>query len=543
MMRSWRLRRRGAAADNNNKKHFSKQAAQRKRVLNYPPEELKTVTIVSEEGEIDKGLVWTNHPQTFHHHHHRNGGTTAVIILSKVCGTAKLYEDLQTGMHLISINNMVVEDAMEARELCEEVPAGKALTLLLWKPGSSSSSSTTTTATSTKKAPHYVTAAIYKDCMDSKTGVSLQCTSSTTEAMMKNYNNSNNNKSLVPPPKQASRAVRIIRLAPTTPPQLRTGMRLISINNYTDFSHHTEAVALIRSCPGGYVTLLFADDDHYTNNYNDHHSRASSQQGDDGTASLTTTAEDDASSLGLLDSSRKGRDSLRSPTTSSSSSEGSLDTTPEQAPQKNTPSNKTPSPPQEVKTTTTTTRPQMIITATLTPDQSQQVVLTETADDVVYVHEAPPTVAALQCGMRVLSLNGQEMASAGHYEHFLQTAEEDVTLCVCWERGADGAPAGVISATALKETFDTKTGVVLANGPHNNNNNKTTVVITRITADSLFPTLTAGMRVLSINGHDWFSDYQEAIGMIRSLQGEITIVATTQGDDDTCINKGEDVSV
>ena len=174
MIRSWRLRRRNAVDDKQIEKNVVQQRQQRDREhrIHYPPHELRTVTIVSEEGEIDKGLVWSN--RTNDH----NGNNNDVILI-KVRGTAKLHHaDLQTGMHLISVNNIPVDDAMEARELCEEVQGGEALTLLLWKPSSTPSPTSTTTAPTTKtndtKAPKYVTASIYKECMESKTGVSLQ---------------------------------------------------------------------------------------------------------------------------------------------------------------------------------------------------------------------------------------------------------------------------------------------------------------------------------------------------------------------------------
>lgn len=451
-MRTWRLRRAVRAEDGTLKK-AALQQQRRKKV--YQPDDLRAVTLVVDADE-DLGLVWGNRGES-------------TVVLTKCMGMAKLHPLIGTGMHLISINNVEVDDALQARELCDAAAPGEALTLLLWQPPVPASSPAPSKGSisfnkkkqnATEKALNYVTARVYKDHQDSKTGLTL---------------------------KTENRIVRIARLSAPAPPHLRVGMRLVGIENSVWFSHHTEAVALIRSLPAGYVTFLLAmEEPHKRSNSLDNTSVATTAPGS------WTTPEDDASFM--LDSSRRGTES---------------DATP---PEPGTPPTATPE-----EEETREPAPPKLLSATLTPEQAQQVVLTEDDNDVVYLHEP---VAHLSAGLEVVSVNGESMASAGHYEHFLQMAEEDVTITVraAGEQMIADA-ATIITARAVRPTFETKTGIVLTNGKQGR------VLVSRVTADSLFPTLQSGMQVLSINGHDWFTNYQEAIGLIRSLVGEITVVA------------------
>lgn len=490
MMRSWRLRRRAAT----DQRELQKDNAAVRRRVHYATRDLTTVTIVSDEddGTVDRGLIWSDETTG------GRGNDGNVVVLTRITGTAKLHPHLCTGMRIVRINNVPIHDAVQAREMCEDVPAGEPLTLLLWKPSSTATSTQPPPKYSATRAPLYVTAAVYKETADSKTGVSLQ----TRVASDRTKGTS-------------SRVVRVARVTAPAPP-LRAGLRLVAIDNYARFSHHTEAVALIRSLPAGYVTLLLADD------HEGEPSSSSSQQ-DDGTASLTTaTAEDDSSMW--LDTTRRGGESPLGESPSRSPSPLSSERSLEAAPQDDKGSTEVVAPPPSPK----------VITVTLTPDQAQQVALFEDEDeDRVYVHRSE-AATALQAGMRVLSLDREEMASAGHYEHVLQTTDEDVTLRVCWDHcqaqtttsAGGGTAHALITATANKPCPEAKTGVVLSG----NASSSSAVTIARITRDSIFANtaLTSGMRILSVNGHDWFTNYQEAIGLIRSLQGEITVVATTQ---------------
>lgn len=439
MMRNWRARRMSSQAS-----AAGKSITDTPRFY-YASKQLCAVTFVVDATD-DLGLVW-----------HNRGPH---VVLVKLTGTAKLHPSMRTGMHLYQVNNQVVEDAVHARELCEQVLPGEPLTLLLWQPPSPSA---VPLKKPTVAAPalRYVTATIYKERVDSRTGLTLETTSK----------------------KQGG--VRIARLSPPAPLHLlRVGMRLLAVEQSTWFSHHSEAVPLIRSLPAGYCTFLFA--------WEPKSMRSNSMD-----ASVATTVAADELST-ALDASRGSQEQA-----SEVSSEGPAAETGKPVVSEE----------EEEEASTDPPSPTFrLLKATLTPEQAQQVVLMEDDQDLVYLH-AP--VAHLEAGMQVVSVNDQEMASAGHYEHFLQTTEEAVTLCV----RAQGTAAQLCSATAVRPSFDTKTGLILTNGPGGK------VLISRVTPDSLFPTLQPGMQILSINGHDWFDNYQDAVALIRSLTGEITVVA------------------
>jgi hypothetical protein len=296
--------------------------------------------------------------------------------------------------------------------------------------------------------------------------------------------------------------VRVARLSPPAPVgTIRVGMRLLAIEQSTWFVHHSEAVPLIRSLPAGYCTFLFATDPSQRSNSMDASSVAS-----------TTIHTDEMSAIMFPDMSRRSHE-----TTSSSSS------VPEEQDGSNKNENETvaakdgDSSTKHQETPTPKTR---LVTITFTPDMAQQVILMDDDDnDLVYLHSP---VAHLEAGWQVESINGQTLASAGHYEHVLQTTEEDVTLVVRapHPESSGNATPTLVTATAVRPSLETKTGLVLKGGTEDG-----TVVVSRVTPDSLFPSLATGMRIISVNGHDWFTSYQEAIGLIRSLQGEITIVA------------------
>lgn len=441
----------------------------------WKPDDLRAVTLVADDScDLSLGLVWT-------------AGRQGAVILQKITGIAKHCAELQTGLHLVALNNVVHNDATAARQAIEDCTAsGDPVTLLLGLPATSTEApssrgltisvpkkTSATTANTAQPASAYVTARVYKQRTDSKTGLVLQS--------------------------KGRQGVQIARLTEASPPHLRVGMRLLAIEGNTWFVHHTEAVALIRSWPAGcYFTLLLQ-----------RAPGSSSSLGDD--ASVATTVPG----------------SLAEDASNHACWEGSGSLTPASS------GRRSPSPPPPPAATPVSPR---FNNVTLSPEQAAGIVLTdEESTEAVYIHDAPADVSQLSAGMLVVHLNGTQLASAGHYEHALQTCEEDVTLCVRLvqqeqdendknnQDSSSSAPLNgkLVTATAVRPDSNSKTGLVLAN------DNQDRVIISRLTDDSIFgdSALTAGLQLLSINNQSWFTHYQEAIGIVRSLTGEITIVA------------------
>ena len=209
MMRNWRLRRaaRGAEGEGGvvRKPNLVSPPSSRRPHRVYQAADLRAVTLVVDATD-DLGLVWGNRGQD-------------IVLVKLVPGIAKLHPHIATGMHLITINNQAMEDAIQAREVCDAALPGDALTLLLWQPPSLAAANTTSTnkhsiafkkrqaaALQQQQQVHYVTARVYKDNIDSKTGLTLTTTHGKT--------------------------VRIARLnAPAPTHSLRVGMRLVAIEN------------------------------------------------------------------------------------------------------------------------------------------------------------------------------------------------------------------------------------------------------------------------------------------------------------------------
>lgn len=398
-------------------------------------QDLRAVTLVrtaEEQGLL--GLVWSNNS---------NNSNSGSILLSKLTGDSKHHADLETGLVLVSINNETFTDAMDARVYCEETDTAS-LTFLLWKPPTEESSSKTTNSATVasknnnnNKFMSYVTACIFKESPQHKTGIVLQT---------------------------LSHVVRITRVTPEGPPNVQAGMRLVAVNNATWFRHHSEAVALIRSLPAGYVTLVFSVDEAQRSNSLDASSIAT-------TMASTVMTEDESvvESISHLSSVR----SIPTPDAA-------------------------------------------VYTAILTLEQAHEVVLTEDAEETIFLHTVPPLAEGLHAGMRLVAVDNQVMASAGHAEHYLQTAEDQVTLLVSYTVAP--CQSAYLTATAYRVSVDTKTGLVLTNEGKK-------VVVSRVTKDSIFPTLQPGMTIVSINNHRWFKNFQEAIVLIRSIEGSITVLA------------------
>jgi hypothetical protein len=465
-----RLRRRVVAGKDN--KDALTTTVINKTVSATPPprplmafQDLRAVTLVrtaEQPDALSRGLVWSNDTR-------KNGGG---ILLSKVSGDYKqTHPALETGLVLVSINNESFTDAMDARVYCEEsddATESQSLTFLLWKPETSATKEAALAASyadpdvwmrdagehksmhksntnTSNKFTSYVTACIFKESLQSKTGIVLQT---------------------------LSRGVRITRVTPEAPPQVRPGMRLVAVNNASWFRHHSEAVALIRSLPAGYVTMVFCVDDDQA---------------------LRSNSLDAASVAMTMASTVMAEDESVVESISHHSSVSNIPTASEAA----------------------------VYTTVLTPDQAHEVVLTEDAEETILFHTVPPQAdSLLHAGMRLLAVDNQIMASAGHAEHYLQTAEDQVTLLVSYHTAAAAPCPSYHTATAYRVSVDTKTGLVLTNEGKK-------VVVARVLAaqDSLFPTLQPGMTIVSINNHRWFKNFQEAIVLIRSIEGCITVLA------------------